>query len=224
MMNFCRLPPDSAAASGSGALLRTSITSMMRCDAAAMAPDRTMPAAPRNALRSVVWRDSSRFSESFMRGAAPWPRRSSGTNAAPSSRRPEMPRWPASLPRMRIEPASCCRASPEIASNSSPWPLPATPAMPITSPALTSRLMFFSGIENGVAGLRSSLRISSEAACDDEASTGGRTTEWISLPTIMRASEAAVSWRGSQWPTTLPCLSTVAESHMRFTSSRRCEM
>jgi len=33
-MNFCRLPPDNAAASGSGALLRTSMTSMMRWEAA----------------------------------------------------------------------------------------------------------------------------------------------------------------------------------------------
>ena len=40
----------------------------------------------------------------------------------------------------------------------------------------------------------------------------------------IRANEAAVSSCGLQWPTTLPCRSTVARSHIRFTSSRRCEM
>ena len=73
-----------------------------RVDRACLAP---CPPAPRNALRSVAWRDSSRFSDSFMRGAAPWPSRSSGTKAAPSSRRPVIDSRPASLPRMRIVPA-----------------------------------------------------------------------------------------------------------------------
>ncbi len=34
-------------------------------------------------------------------------------------------------------PASGCIASPDTASKNSPWPLPATPAMPMTSPART---------------------------------------------------------------------------------------
>ena len=138
MMNFCRLPPESAAASGSRPLLRTSISSMMRCVAASMAPVLDQPAG----ADETPWRrwhsaTGSRFSDSFMRGAAPWPSRSSGTKAAPSMRRPVIDSLPASLPRMRIVPASSCMASPETASKNSPCPLPATPAMPMTSPART---------------------------------------------------------------------------------------
>jgi general nucleoside transport system ATP-binding protein len=48
-----------------------------------------------------------------------------------------------------------------------------------------------------------------------------RDTEAISLPTIIRANEAAVSVCGLHAPTTLPCRSTVAASHRRFTSLRR---
>ena len=96
-----------------------------------------------------------------MRGAAPWPSRSSGTKAAPSRRRPVIDRLPASLPRMRTVPASACIASPDTASKNSPCPLPATPAMPITSPARTLRLMLRSGMENGVAGARDRFLISS---------------------------------------------------------------
>ena len=64
--------------------------------------------------------------------------------------------------------------------------------------------MLRSGIENGVAGARDRLLISSSAAALSMPAAGWRTTACTSLPTIMRASEDAVSLRGSQWPTTLP--------------------
>ena len=44
-------------------------------------------------------------------------------------------------------------------------------------------------------------------------------TSPISAPTIMRASDAAVSWRGSQVAIFLPPRRMVAVSHSRFTSS-----
>ena len=96
--------------------------------------------------------------------------------------------------------------------------------MPITSPALTLSVTLRSGMENGVAGLRLRLLISSSGSAFSMPSTASRTTACTSEPTIIRASEAAVSLRGSQWATTLPWRMTVAASHMRFTSSRRCEM
>ena len=40
--------------------------------------------------------------------------------------------------------------SPEMASNSSDWPLPATPATATTSPARTVRSMLFSATPNGI--------------------------------------------------------------------------
>ena len=62
---------------------------MMRCAAAAIAARLHDAAGAEEDLAGRwLWRDSSRFSESFMRGAAPWPSRSSGTKAAPSRRRP----------------------------------------------------------------------------------------------------------------------------------------
>ena len=46
----------------------------------------------------AAWPVSSAFSESFMRGAVPWPSRSSGTKAAPSWRRCVIERCPAAMP------------------------------------------------------------------------------------------------------------------------------
>src|SRR5690606_35936696 len=63
MMNFCRLPPDRDAASGSSALLRTSISETIRLEASAIAEVRTMPNLPRNAFVSVLKRDNKRFSD-----------------------------------------------------------------------------------------------------------------------------------------------------------------
>ena len=75
--------------------------------------------------------------------------------------------------------------------------------------------MFLSGVANGVAGLRLRLVICSSVSAVSIPSTGSRTTACTSLPTIMRASDAAVSLRGSQCATTLPWRITVAASHMR---------
>ena len=54
----------------------------------------------------AAWPVSSAFSESFMRGAVPWPSRSSGTKAAPSLRRCVIERWPAAMPSITTVPGS----------------------------------------------------------------------------------------------------------------------
>ena len=96
-----------------------------------MKPWCTMPLA--------AWPVSSAFSESFMRGAVPWPSRSSGTKAAPSRRRSLTDRCPTAAPSIDDGVGIVGDArSPDSAEKSSSWPLPATPAMPRISPPCTS--------------------------------------------------------------------------------------
>ena len=72
-----------------------------------MKPLLTMPLA--------AWPVSSAFSDNFMRGAAPWPSRSSGTKAAPMRRRSVTLSKPAASPSMTTAPPSEARRSPDNA-------------------------------------------------------------------------------------------------------------
>ncbi len=80
-MNFCRLPPERLAASGSRLALRTSNALVAR-STGRQRRRRIDEAVIHHAV--AAWPVSSAFSDSFMRGAVPWPSRSSGTKAAPS--------------------------------------------------------------------------------------------------------------------------------------------
>ena len=70
--------------------------------------DEAVPAPCRSAACPV----SSAFSDSFMRGAVPWPSRSSGTKAAPSRRRSVTERCPAAMAvdhDVAVDPATAAR-------------------------------------------------------------------------------------------------------------------
>ena len=80
-------------------------------------------------MPAAAWPVSSALSDSFMRGAVPWPSRSSGTKATPSLRRSVIEARPTACASMMMLSAWRERRSPEIAENNSSWPLPETPAM-----------------------------------------------------------------------------------------------
>ena len=92
------------------------------------------------------------FSDKLKAGTAPWPSRSSGTKAAPASRLALMLCRPIGLLSITSMASRAASRSPEMASKSSDCPLPATPAMATTSPALTSSETFFSSTANGPSG------------------------------------------------------------------------
>jgi hypothetical protein len=92
-------------------------------------------AAPHQVLAHL--RRQQAFSVRLMSGAAAWPSRSSGAATSPSARRAFGPRCP--RPARRSAPhRRPLRNSPDSASSNSSCPLPATPAMPSTSPAARS--------------------------------------------------------------------------------------
>jgi len=67
-MNFCKLPPDRLAASGSRFALRTSNASVARSTVDNVAAVLTKPCWT---IPLAAWPVSRAFSESFMRGAVP---------------------------------------------------------------------------------------------------------------------------------------------------------
>ena len=78
--------------------------------------------------------------------------------------------------------------------------------------------MSLSRVPCGSSGSSESLWTTSRGTDGADARTAAFTSP-ISAPTIMRASDAAVSWRGSQVATFLPPRRIVAVSQSRFTSS-----
>ncbi len=172
---------------------------------------------PRLTMPLAAWPVSRAFSDSLIRGAVPWPSRSSGTKAAPRRRRAVTDRAPAASPSMMTLSECSDKRSPDSAENNSSWPLPATPAMPRISPPLTSTEMFRRCTPCGSSGSidRSLIKSRGRVAVRPDAAF----TSPMSAPTIMRASEAAVSSCGLQVATFLPPRKIVAVSHSRFTSS-----
>ena len=108
-----------------------------------------------------------------------------------------------------------------IASTSSAWPLPSTPATPSTSPAwMVSETSSSTGRPSPAR--RVSPRTSS--------TTSGRTVDsrvsgdGSSPPTISSASRRAVTSAGSTVATVVPRRTTVISSATASTSSSLCEM
>ena len=92
--------------------------------------------------------------------------------------------------------------SPDRSSNSSDWPLPATPATAVTSPLRTSRETLCSVTPKGLtAGSETSVTV---RVAGPEVSRASLFTDCTSAPTMSRASDAAVSARGSRSATTRP--------------------
>ena len=124
-------------------------------------------------------------------------------------------------PTTRIEPFVHGR-SPAIASASSRWPFPATPATATSSPARTV------SVTPASAGTPRSP--STQTSCSS--STGwlsGRAlpcllTVSISRPTISSASDCGVASAVFAVATVLPPRSTVTRSDTAFTSCSLCEM
>ena len=214
-MNFCKLPPERLTASGSRLALRTSKVLVVRSTCASVAglsmkPVLTMPLA--------AWPVSNAFSDSFMRGAVPWPSRSSGTKAAPMRRRSVTPSRPAALPSMTI--GAFARRQALARQRRKQF------VLTVAGDAGDADDLAAAHLERHL--LRAACRADRPAASDSLWMTSRGTdalrpdaafTSPISAPTIMRASDAAVSWRGSQVATFLPPRRIVAVSQSRFTSS-----
>ena len=145
---------------------------------------------------------SAALSVSETSPTAAWPLRSSGTAHRPKARRWVTPSRPMSRPASMIAPRLGASVSPLIALISSFCPLPATPATPKISPALTLSTTSCSAmpIRSASAGSSQALRAS-----------GGPKSRLmgfaISLrfdPIIISAIEREVSRFGSRCATTLP--------------------
>ena len=108
-----------------------------------------------------------------------------------------------------------------MASTSSAWPLPSTPAMPTTSPSRTVRAM--SSISRRPSGV-TTVRWSTDSTGFSRTVEVRVSGEGSSAPTIISASCRTVVVFGSAVPTVVPRRITVIESATRRTSSSLCEM
>ena len=138
----------------------------------------------------------------------------------PASRRRRVDQSVRSVPPTLIRPDSSARM-PMMASTSSAWPLPSTPAMPRTSPRWILKEM--SSISARPAADRtvrpSALSSTWSVTVDSRVSGVGS-----SLPTISSASWRAVTLFGSTVATVVPRRITVISSATSSTSSSLCEM
>ena len=142
-INFCKLPPDSDLAVACAPLALTLKRAMMPSACFARSLIRIQPI-----LEIASFRVSIKLCAKPMLGTAPRPRRSSGTNCTPKLRRCAGPRCPTSLPNNVTIAASARVSSPDKAYINSRCPLPETPAIPTTSPALTFRETAFRFMPN----------------------------------------------------------------------------
>src|ERR1700760_1829674 len=111
-------------------------------------------------------------------------------------------RCPAAMPSITTVPGSWARRSPDSAEKNSSCPLPATPAMPRISPPRSSSEMFLSRTPWASPGSRQRSLTTSRGTVTCRAAAAF--TSLISVPTIIRASDAAVSALGLQVATFLP--------------------
>ena len=204
-MNFCRLPPDSDLAAAWGPPAFTLKRRMMSSACFCNAPTLIQPLPLTESVRV-----SSRLCAKPMVGTAPRPRRSSGTKCRPKARRWAGPMRPAFWPATWTLAASARWSSPDNAYSSSFCPLPDTPAMPTTSPALTSNSTSIKSTPNWSArgSDRFCTRSTVAPACAGRCSSAGG-----SAPIIRRDREALVSSAGLHTPVTLPPRSTVQAVH-----------
>ena len=144
---------------------------------------------------------------------AAWPLRSSGTAHKPKARRALTPSRPTSRPASVIASGLAASVSPLIALKSSFCPLPATPATPKISPALTLSATSCSATPNSLGFGR--LRPSAASLGAPKLRLAGLAISLRFAPIIISAIEREVSRFGSQCATTLPPRRMVAVSHKR---------
>ena len=176
-------------------------------------PRREQPAPPRvRRLRVVVQRDVLRDRE-LEHEPAPLPVlgdvADAGVEHPPRRRLVQL-----AAGDLDRRPLACFRR-PVIASISSVWPLPSTPAMPTISPARTSKEM-----PRTLAMPRSSLTWRSSTASRTSPGCAGVFSTWsrTSRPTIARASDASVAPSRGTVSIFLPRRSTVIRSAISSTS------
>src|SRR3954464_4167431 len=133
MTHFCWLPPDSDVASEAGPPPRTSYSLMRSLARSRMRPSRSMPCRD---ILGVLYSRSARFSARVKFRTRPRRWRSSAMCETPWRTMPRAPALVSSLPSTAIEPESTV-LRPVMASTSSDWPLPSTPARATISPAWT---------------------------------------------------------------------------------------
>ena len=126
-----------------------------------------------------------------------------------------------SSPSSVIRPPCWTSRSPRMASISSPWPFPSTPATPRISPRRTSK----STPSRTVRPASSTIdTLCSRRVVWSSAARGSVDGVGSSEPTINSASSGAVTWLGSTVATVRPCRSTVTVSAMASTSSNLWSM
>ena len=144
----------------------------------------------------AAWPVSSAFSDSLMRGAVPWPSRSSGTKAAPMRRRSVTLSEPAALPSMTMLPSA--RRQPLAGKRGEQF------VLAVAGNAGDADDLAAAHLERDVLAdachadrpARSDSSWIDAGAARGAARSAAAFTSPISAPTIMRASDAAVSWRG----------------------------
>lgn len=114
---------------------------------------------------------------------------------------------------------------PMMASTSSDWPLPSTPAMPRTSPLWMVKVMPSSTARTTPSGSVAVNRRSSTVSIGVSVTVDSRVSgDGSSLPTISSASCLVVVFAGSAVPTVVPRRITVISSATERTSPSLCEM
>lgn len=220
-ISFCWLPPESEAAVTSMPGVRTSYSRTIR-SVSARAALRSRN-APLLLGRSVTW-PRMRFSQSGASSSSPCRWRSSGMTAMPSSRRLRVGVREMSTPSRVSTPVSRWRM-PMMASTSSDWPLPSTPAMPRTSPLWMVKVMPSSTARTTPSGSVAVSRRSSTVSIGVSVTVDSRVSgDGSSLPTISSASCLGVVFAGSAVPTVVPRRMTVISSATDSTSPSLCEM
>src|SRR5579859_7481337 len=199
---FCWLPPESVRALTSGPATRMS-NSLMRSSALSrMAAQRSSPSLTNGALENSL---ATRFSLTVKSSTRPTRCRSCGMWATFKSTMSLASRPARLRPLILISPARTGR-SPAMASTSSPWPLPSTPATPSTSPQRTSKLTPRSAIWPWLPITSRPCTLSTISPGLAAALSSRKST---SRPTIIRARVALSVLAVASVSTTQPSRSTV---------------
>src|ERR671914_1468178 len=208
---FCWLPPDSELASAPGLPPRTSYSLRSSRARALMRPTLSTPRRLSGGLR---YSRRARFSASVKSSTRRRRWRSSGMCATPASDAARTPAPATSLPPTLMLPASTL-LNPEIASTSSCWPLPSTPASATISPART-----WSESPRTASSSRSSStrRSSTSSAGSPVEGSFFSTCSSTSRPTMSRARLASVDPSAGTVSMRLPRRRTVIRSAMSSTS------
>src|SRR5918999_792693 len=208
---FCWFPPDSELARAPGLPARTSYSASRSLARLLM---RALLSTPRRLKGGLRYSRRARFSASVKSSTRPRRWRSSGMCATPASDAARTPAPATSLPPTLMLPASTL-LNPEIASTSSCWPLPSTPASATISPART-----WSESPRTASSSRSSStrRSSTSSAGSPVEGSFFSTCSSTSRPTMSRARLASVDPSAGTVSMRLPRRSTVIRSAISSTS------